>query len=66
MATKNYFPNIDTDLCTMCGACELECPVNAIAIEPCGGSTIIITGACTGCLACESVCPVSAICVESL
>ena len=48
-----------SDECTTCGACESECPVEAIS----AGDTkfVIDPDACTDCGACEAVCPVEAI-----
>lgn len=46
------------DACISCGACEPECPVNAIT----AGDTkyVIDADACIDCGACASVCPVDA------
>jgi len=51
--------NVISDECISCGACEAECPVDAISegeehyeIDP---------EVCTGCDACVDVCPVDAI-----
>jgi ferredoxin len=45
--------------CTMCGACESSCPVEAIS--PGDGIYVIDAETCTDCGACESTCPVGAI-----
>ncbi|MCB2289718.1 4Fe-4S binding protein [Clostridium sp. CS001] len=46
------------DTCINCGACEPECPVNAISQ---GDSQFIIDAdTCIDCGACASVCPVGA------
>jgi ferredoxin len=52
-------PHVISDDCTMCGACEEECPVECITegdpmykIDP---------DECTDCGACVEVCPVDAI-----
>lgn len=49
---------IINDDCISCGACEPECPVNAIS----EGDTkyVINPEICIDCGACASVCPVSA------
>ena len=48
--------------CISCGACEGECPVNAIAQ---GDTQFEIDAAsCIDCGSCESVCPVGAISQE--
>ena len=47
-----------TDECIPCGACEAECPVNAISQ---GDSKYVIdAGTCIDCGACAGVCPVDA------
>jgi ferredoxin len=45
--------------CTMCGACESVCPVEAISAGD--GKYVIDAGGCTDCGACEATCPMSAI-----
>lgn len=48
-----------TDDCTMCGACEPVCPVDAISS---GDPQYEITQeTCIDCGACDDVCPVDAI-----
>lgn len=46
--------------CILCGACESECPVEAIKM----GSDIYVIDAseCTDCGICVDLCPVGAIC----
>jgi ferredoxin len=45
--------------CINCGACEPECPVEAISEK--GDVRVIDADACTSCGACVEVCPVDAI-----
>lgn len=48
-----------TDACISCGACEAECPVEAISQ---GDEHFVIdAGTCTDCGACAAVCPTEAI-----
>jgi ferredoxin len=49
---------IDANLCTNCGLCAGECPVEAITE---GDGTHVISDACVDCGACVPVCPVEAI-----
>ncbi len=49
---------IISDECIMCGACESECPVEAISAG--GSKNIIDAEKCIECGACAGVCPVSA------
>jgi len=47
-----------SDACISCGACEPECPVNAITE---GANQFVIDASlCTDCGACADVCPVDA------
>lgn len=48
-----------SDACIMCGACEGECPVNAIS----AGDTQYVVNAdeCIDCGACEAACPTGSI-----
>lgn len=48
-----------TDKCSNCGACESECPVEAISEK--NGARIINEDECTSCGSCDSVCPMDAI-----
>ena len=47
-----------TDDCFSCGACEAECPVNAISAGD--DKYVIDADACLDCGACASACPVEA------
>lgn len=47
-----------SDECLACGACQAECPVNAI--KEGDGKFEIDPELCIDCGACESVCPVGA------
>lgn len=46
------------DSCISCGACEPECPVEAISEGD--GIFVIDEGACIDCGACEAACPTGA------
>jgi NAD-dependent dihydropyrimidine dehydrogenase PreA subunit len=47
-----------TEECILCGACQAECPEDAIAE---GGDRFVINpGACSDCGSCAEVCPVGA------
>jgi len=48
-----------TNDCINCGACEGECPVNAISEA--GDIRVINASLCTDCGSCVVVCPVEAI-----
>ena len=48
---------IITDDCIACGACEPECPVDAITA---GDIYVIDADTCIDCGACANVCPVDA------
>lgn len=47
-----------TDACVSCGACEPECPVNAISQGD--GIYLIDENTCIDCGACANVCPTGA------
>ncbi|MDR3091442.1 MAG: 4Fe-4S binding protein [Clostridiales bacterium] len=46
------------DDCISCGACEAQCPTNAISQA--GDKYVIAADPCVDCGACAGVCPVSA------
>ena len=52
---------INEELCTSCGLCAGECPVEAISE---GEKCYEISDACVDCGACVPVCPVEAISPE--
>ncbi len=52
---------IDPSLCTACGTCIDECPVEAISA---GDVYTIDASACIDCGACAGVCPAEAIAAE--
>mgnify|MGYP000942059160 CR=1 FL=1 len=49
---------IISDECISCGACEAECPTNAISVGD--GKYVINEEDCISCGACASACPVGA------
>ncbi len=50
---------INKEECVNCGACEPECPVDAISES--GDVRVIDADACTSCGACAEVCPTDCI-----
>ena len=54
---EDFIMYVINDSCISCGACEPECPVNAISA---GDSIYVISDACIDCGACANVCPVDA------
>ena len=48
--------------CISCGACEPECPTNAISNGD--GIFVVDAAACIDCGACSGVCPVDAVKAE--
>jgi Na+-translocating ferredoxin:NAD+ oxidoreductase RNF subunit RnfB len=68
-------PEIDIDLCTACGRCVEECPVQVIDLVPAGHTVHVVCNSlekgkavraicsvgCIACKACEKVCPFDAI-----
>lgn len=51
--------HVISEECISCGACEPECPVEAISEGD--DQYVIDAEACTDCAACVDVCPVDAI-----
>ena len=60
---------IEGDQCTACGACEFECPNQAISEK--GGVFVISAEKCTECKGhfdvpqCAEVCPVDGTCIPA-
>jgi len=55
-----FVPEIDTNLCTLCGDCAKFCQFKALAAIP-NSSILIFKEMCHGCGGCEIVCPKRAI-----
>jgi ferredoxin len=53
-----HLAHIITDACISCGACEAECPVEAISAGD--DRYVIDPDKCIDCGACANVCPVDA------
>jgi len=47
--------------CAVCGACEAECPVNAVSIHSSNQYYVIDPDLCTDCGDCVEVCPTEAV-----
>jgi len=56
---ENHMAYKVTDACVNCGACDAECPVEAISER--NGMRWIDPDKCTDCGSCASVCPTEAI-----
>lgn len=59
LTKENSMAHVISDDCSMCGACESSCPVEAISAGD--GKYVIDAGSCTDCGACAATCPMSAI-----
>jgi NAD-dependent dihydropyrimidine dehydrogenase PreA subunit len=57
---KESYPIINYNLCTKCGICVNECPVNALEMTP-KGPVLLQPFVCTYCTDCEEMCPTGAI-----
>lgn len=57
--TKNVMPEIDREICNLCGLCLPACPVKALSL---GDEGIILDEeTCAYCGDCEAICPEGAI-----
>lgn len=56
-----WFPTIDADLCTSCGACMKFCSNGVFTVEEDRITVSNPYNCVVGCSACESTCPVGAI-----
>ncbi len=52
-------PDVEPDLCTACGECEVVCPDIAITVS--GGPPVFDRDKCLGCNKCRDICPTNAI-----
>ncbi len=52
-------PDVEPDLCTVCGECEEVCPDMAITVN--GGPPVFDRDKCLGCIKCRDICPTNAI-----
>ena len=59
VSASAYVPVVDSEACTLCGACTQICQFGAIATL--GGKVLSFPNLCHGCGGCEAVCPVHAI-----
>jgi len=53
-------PEIDAELCDMCGACVAACPTGAVEMGA-AGPVVVRPEDCMYCAACEGICPRGAI-----
>ncbi|MHA1820612.1 MAG: 4Fe-4S binding protein [Promethearchaeota archaeon] len=54
-----FVPEINKDLCVLCGKCVMACPASALKIE--NGELILNEGACKSCGLCYPACPTGAL-----
>ena len=59
MASSGYVAEIDSSLCTSCGACVDACPFDALSVVK--GKSTMNWDMCMGCGVCTSKCPEGAI-----
>lgn len=57
---NEWLPRIDRDLCTGCGDCIAQCPVDALG-QVAQKAALVRPDLCTYCTLCEDICPVEAI-----
>lgn len=58
-SVEKLLPQVDEELCTLCGDCAKACEFNAIAIV--GKKVLVYNDLCHGCGLCKMVCPEGAI-----
>jgi formate hydrogenlyase subunit 6/NADH:ubiquinone oxidoreductase subunit I len=58
--------NLDTDRCTLCGACANACPTGALRFDEATSETALrfTAAACVACKRCVAVCPEEALAVS--
>ena len=58
-------PRVDTEKCTLCGACAYECPTNALKVKEATdvSALFFLHDRCIACGYCEEVCPENALSV---
>jgi len=64
LVTSNYIAACDEDVCTECGTCTENCPINAISDSDNGNPEIDET-ICVGCGVCALGCPSGALTLKS-
>ena len=60
MAGTLVMPEVDRDLCILCGDCVTSCPQQALMAQP-GDVPRVNEELCAYCGDCEDICPVGAI-----
>ena len=63
LGPSRYLAEVDADACTACGACEEECPFEAIKMED---TALISEDKCFGCGVCAVACPEEAISLSTV
>ncbi len=58
--TKQVMPEIDREICNLCGECLAACPVHALSLSPTEG-IVLDEELCAYCGDCEGICPEGAI-----
>jgi coenzyme F420 hydrogenase subunit beta len=54
LKARHSFDDIDSRVCTHCGACASICPAGVIAVQ---GDSVFLSGECIGCGLCYRFCP---------
>lgn len=58
-SSRPVMPEINMEICTLCGQCVENCPHGAASIV--AGQVIVDEDSCSYCGDCEEICPVGAI-----